>query len=146
MTNQNRRKLKMNESILLKKKHDIKVELILHYDTIKSDIDIQSQKLLIDLTEEEKRKEILNLNELLIEKVNEIFEKNMMETDSYFSDENHFIVCDELVEDIKTKAFKKYCLFIDGECLRNGLKESNSVGILIISDFYFNQDQQSFIK
>jgi hypothetical protein len=135
----------MNESAFLKIKHEIKNELILYYDMIKSDIDIQSQELLLNTTIKEKREEILYLNELLIEKVDVLFEQNIVETDDYFSNLKDFIN-DEFVENIRRKAFKQYCLFVDGECLRNQLKESNPIGILIISDFYLNSSQQAFIK
>lgn len=136
----------MNESCLIKMKHQLKTQLILYFDAIKCDIDIQSQKFLMDdSTDEEKRKEILNLNQFLIEKAESLFEKNSIDLETYFN-QNDLINCESADEYIRKNAFKQYCIFIEGESLRSELKDSNPIGILVITDFYINQGQQSFIR
>ena len=49
-------------------------------------------------------------------------------------------------EDIKSNAFSKYCTFINGDYLKDDLKDKFKIGIFIECDWYLNNNQINYLK
>ena len=145
----------MDQNEISQLKRDTKLDLINYYDTIKSEIDINAQETLLifeksrSLLEicgenENLEKEIIELNKEQIDHVENIFNKNCREIDDFS------LICNSVLlanrEDVKTSALKNYCTFISNKSLKKNLKNKNRIGILIVSDWYFNENQVKYIK
>jgi hypothetical protein len=126
-------------------KHEIIKELIEYYDTIKFEIDIKSQRLL--LINKQNDSDVLDLYMKLIERVEYIFDQNIKEINNYFGKNAKYIneTCPSK-EDIKSNAFTKYCTFIDGDCLKVDLRDKFKIGIFIECDWYLNKNQINYLK
>lgn len=135
---------------MMKLKSDIKLDLINYYDSIKFEIDIIAQK---QLSTNEKsssnlkneQENLIELNKYLIERVDCLFDSNCIQIDEYFSkitnrNEN------DAKENVKINALKNYCSFISNACLKKEYKNKNQIGLLIITDWYLDQNQLNYIK
>lgn len=145
-------------------KGELKSELIEYYDLVKTEIDIQAQKQLLELDNllmnddtqkinhidmndiENKRKEILKINIEFIKYVDELFDKNMNEINCYFT-ENCPSNMDILnKEEIKSNVLKNYCVFVCNDYLKNDLKDLYLIGVLLITDWYLNKNEVQYLK
>ncbi len=126
-------------------KYEIKNELIEYYDTIKFEIDIKSQRLL--LINKQNDSDVLDLYLRLIERVEYITNQNINEINDYFEKNTNYIneTCPNK-EDIKSNAFSKYCTFINGDYLKVDLKDKFKIGIFIECDWYLNKNQINYLK
>ncbi len=70
----------MDLYILQLKKH-----LISHYDRVKSEIDIDAQTALLEMTDETMRKELLDVNLKMINECELRFNKNMADMNAEFA-------------------------------------------------------------
>ena len=122
---------------------DIKSELIEYYDAIKFEIDIKSQRLLLINNDSN----VLDLYLKLIERVEFIFNQNIDDVNSYFDKNAKYINETNMnKEDIKSNAFSKYCTFINGDYLKDDLKDKFKIGIFIECDWYLNNNQINYLK
>jgi hypothetical protein len=129
----------------VKIKGEIKQDLINHFDITKNEIDLYAQsqlssneKLLSNLDEKDK---FWNVYQNLIFKVDEIFEKNIAKLNDL--DMNNFKSDKELA---KQDLINSYCCFIGNDSLKAYFKNKFSVGILIITDWYLNQNEIAYLR
>jgi hypothetical protein len=129
-----------NETQLIK--GEIKLDLIRHYDTLKSDVDLKAQEEMIY----NNNQTVINLNLELIEKIDYSFNLNCKQIDDYFLkiSDQHIEQLDK--EDIKALVFKQYCAFVSNNVLDKNYKNKNPLGVFIISDWYLNPNQLDFIR
>jgi hypothetical protein len=130
-------------------KGEIKLDLINHYDTLRSEVDIKAQEELMFnhkcLTEAGKQ-DIINLNLDLIKKLDYIFDLNCKQIDEYFTNTPQQEIEKLDKEEIKALALKHYCAFVSNNVLKNEFKNKNPLGVFIVSDWYLNQNQLDFIR
>jgi hypothetical protein len=134
-------------------KCEIKKELIGYYDTIKSEIDIRAQLLLIEYpiriyTSIIEKDKCMSINLKLIDMVNDLYGKNMNQINDFFYNciNNTDILKIKNRDDIKSKALKNYCVFINNENLREEFKINYPLGLIIILDWYLPENQVEFVK
>lgn len=128
---------------ILNLKAEIKLDLINYYDTIKFDIDIKAQELLLnESVEENVRNDILKLNMDLIDRVEDIFAENLKVINKYFDQENNLKSSLDK-EKIKMDALPSYCYYLNVDFLR---KKINLLGILVISDWYLDKNQINYLR
>jgi hypothetical protein len=146
-------------------KGDLKLELIEYYDHVKNEIDIQAQKLLLDLDNllndaekineidpneiKDKRKEIINTNLELIKYVDDIFNKNIEEINNYFTEQSKKSSQNLPIfnkEDIKLNVLENYCVFVCYDYLKSDLKDLYLIGVLLITDWYLNKNEVQYLK
>jgi hypothetical protein len=144
----------MNQSDLFKLKSDIKLDLINYYDSIKFEIDIIAQKQLIVFEKnspnlKHERENLIVLNKYLIEKIEFLFDSNCYQINEYFSkinddydDENQFF----FKENVKINALKNYCAFLSNANLKKEFKDRNQIGLLVLTDWYLDENQLKYIK
>ena len=160
---------------ILHSKSNIKQNLIKYYDTTKSDIDIAAQQILCndlyisnnhenDNDDEQsplesntikindpikKREKILDINKKLINLVEVMFENNMKEIDRYFVNiekEHTMTNTANNIEDIKLKSLTSYCIFISRDKLKDEFKRLVTLGILITTDWFLDDNQIYFLR
>ena len=126
-------------------KVEIKRDLMLHYDTIQSEIDIEVQRQLVKLEKLGmlKNNDLLEKNELMINQVKNIYDMSMNQVNDYFKTIN-----DETAnkDQLKKDILSKYCIFISKSNVSYKFKDKLAIGILIISDSYLNSSQTNYVR
>ena len=126
-------------------KVEIKRDLMLHYDTIQSEIDIEVQRQLVKLEKLGmlKNNDLLEKNELMINQVKNIYDMSMNQVNDYFKTIN-----DETTnkDQLKKDILSKYCIFISKSNVSYKFKDKLAIGILIISDSYLNSSQTNYVR
>jgi hypothetical protein len=131
-------------------KCEIKLDLINYYDILKSEIDIIAQESMIALerdsqsSDKNKWQEIVDLNKELIDIVESIFNSNCKQIDDYFLSNKRLNKMDK--EAVKTIALSTFCTFISNYNLRNDYRNKNALGLLIVCDWYLDENQLNFVK
>jgi hypothetical protein len=143
----------MNESKqvndLMKIKLAIKLDFIKYFDDLKFEIDIKAQEMLCDQSlDENSKEEILKINLNLLERVDEIFNNNLNLINNFFEDCQQLInqdkhILDKDKEEIKMMVLNSYCYFINADLLK---KKWNQLGLLIISDWYLDENQLNYLR
>jgi hypothetical protein len=151
-------------------KSDLKKELIKHYDTVKSEIDIVAQQILcfqlainpddtnlvaINRVKTEREK-ILEVNLRLIKLVESLLEQNLKEIDAFFANEaencvdllqlNKSAATGTIKEEIKSKALTVYCYFTSKANLKNDFVKLVLLGVLIVTDWYLDENQINYLR
>jgi hypothetical protein len=122
----------------------LKQFLIDYFDGIKFDIEIQAQKLLEKLEDGSKmRGDVLKLNINMVDKVKEIHEKNSKAVDDYFDSRDQIETKD--LEELKSVIFNGFCVFYNIED-NFWLDDKLLLGMLIVTDFYLDQNQLNFLR
>jgi hypothetical protein len=141
---------------ILKKK--IKSDLKEHYDSIRNEIDFNKNNLLFTISKtsffnnedvELEKDKIIEIYELLFEKINQIYENNLIELDNIDLNRSLRRDISYEIEDIKKKAFNKFCLFLKYEDLGKKMRDllrQHYFGVLIEFDTYLDENQQNYIK
>jgi hypothetical protein len=147
-------------------KSNLKINLIKYYDATKSDIDIAAQELLCNVNNIDiigknaqspsqndpikRREKILDINKNLINFVEIMFENNIKEIDKYFAniEKEHTNNNNNNInrEDINMKSLTCYCIFISRDKLKDEFKRLVMLGILIITDWYLDENQINFLR
>jgi hypothetical protein len=121
-------------------KSALKQELIQYYEKIKSNVDIKSQRILLNEEITNERTMILEIYKSFIQSIDEICDKNMCDINGY----------NEIINDkdsIKKNILKSYCIYIqnilelDDEC-----NTMYPIGILITFDWYPSENEIQFLK
>ena len=124
---------------------EIKQDLINHFDLTKNGIDLYSQSQLSSneklLSDSNVKDKFWNVYQNLIAKVDEIFEKNIAKINN--SKTTNFKNDKEL---IKQDIIDSYCYFIDNNSLKPNFKNNFLVGILIVTDWYLNQNEIAYLR
>ena len=146
----------LSDSSSLRKIARIKAESIDYFDSVKSDIDCEVQILLSKLEKEakdaaemesfkSKKEELLQLNMKLLNKIDSLYDANAIKLNEYLNGSNEDDSSKD-TEAIKEMTFNGYCCYISNENLHEMYKENNPIGLLILSDWYLDQNQLNFIK
>jgi hypothetical protein len=106
-----------------------------------------------------KKERIFHINKNLINLVEVMFENNIKEIDRYFANiekehtnsttnNNNDTTSNNLNdrENIKLKVLTSYCLFISRDKLKDEFKRLVTLGILIITDWYLDENQINFLR
>jgi hypothetical protein len=135
----------MTEDRIDKIKGEIKLDLINHYDWIKSELDYLIHKKLAKFEKNTKTKNV-DYNEL-IEICTKNFNNNINEINEYFDNLN--LKSDNLAlldkEKIKEDAITSYCTLLTNENLQSDLSHY-FIGFFIISDWYIDNNQYNFLR
>jgi hypothetical protein len=130
-----------NDLTLGKIKGEIKLDLINHYDWIKSEIDYLIHKKLANFENKEQSKKV-DYNEL-IELCNKTLDSNINEINEYFNNADNCHLLDK--EIIKEKAITNYCTFLTNESVQ--LDDANYfIGFIILSNWYIDNNQYNFLR
>jgi hypothetical protein len=126
-------------------KGEIKRDLIDYFDSVKFEIDIQSQTKLINLTDPSPERDfLLKLNLELVNKVDELCTRNLLAVDNYYSSLDRKIYSTE--HDLKAGELNGYCIFFNSETLDEWFVKDNQVGLLLVSDWYLDQNQKDYLR
>ena len=135
----------MTEDRIDKIKGEIKLDLINHYDWVKSELDYLIHKKLAKFEDKTKTKNV-DYNDL-IEICTKNFNININEINQYFDNLN--LKSEDLAlldkEKIKENAINSYCTFLTNEKLQSDLS-NYFVGFFIISDWYIDKNQYNFLR
>jgi hypothetical protein len=122
----------------------LRLYLIGYFDGVQFEIDIQAQKLLKELEDgSQMRKDVVKMNELMVEKVKEIHDKNSKAVDDYFNSREQVESND--LEELKTIIFNGFCVFYSKE---DNFRSHHELllGMLIVTDWYLDQNQLNCLK
>ncbi len=137
----------MNQDIILKLKDEIKKELIIYYDTLKSKVDIKAQSIVLNGSfNQDYIKQIFEENVYLVNQMDRICDSNLSDIEQYFQNIKIEIEkissCvneDELFkmkEEIKNMALKSYLIWINDP----------RFGLHFEFNWYIDTSQLNFIK
>jgi len=140
---------------LLDIKRDIRLELLNYYDSLKNEIDLNTQKALTILKNEGeiklKANELLELNDQLVSVVDIISRQNFIKIDDFFENNRTQLMSVILKNgsnyseaDLKKIIFQNHCFFIPGNDL--GLRIDHCIGVLVTSDWFMSQDEINFVR
>ena len=140
-------------------KSEIKIDLIHYFNEVKSEIDIIAQETLntIDLNKEKNgtndseisstKEKLLRINTNLVDLVEKIYNEDTIIIEKYFS--NNIQNIDSVStnkEKINASELIGYCLFVNKTNLKNELKQKVTLGVLVVTDWYLDQNQRNFIR
>lgn len=132
----------------------IKKDLINHYDTTISEIDLQAQTLLIPLQDpnshsnqpidsSSKIEDIFKYYKKFINLVEKILDSNMNDIDNYALGED---MCENDKDAIKRDALKNYILYFKNDDLIHEIKHNSTIGYLFVYDQYLDLNMSDYIK
>jgi hypothetical protein len=138
-------------------KCEIKKELLTYYDTIKSEIDIKAQLIMIEIECPNRintnnvsvcMNQLMSTNLKLVNLVNEIMDKNMNQINEFYYTNSAFLDVNKIKtkDDLKRKSLKNYCVFIHNEKLRDNLREKHKLGLVVLLDWYLSESEAEFLR
>ena len=139
-------------------KQKIKSDLKQYYEFIKHELELNKDNILETIAttslyntedKEHKKDKIFETYESLNDKIDQIYEYNLLELDNL-----ELVDCVRRdrsyeVEYIKKTAFSKFCIFLKYEDMSKkmcDLLQQNLFGVLIVFDSYLNENQLNYIK
>ena len=135
----------MVKDYLAKVKGEIKLDLINHYDWIKSELDYLIHKKVAKIEEKNcKQAQSVDYNKL-IELCDKIFNINLNQVNEYFNTNKfeNFKKADK--EKIKEKIFTKYCIFFGSDKFQKNFS-NYLIGYIILSNWYIDENLCKFFK
>jgi hypothetical protein len=129
---------------------EVKRDFINYFDNVKFEVDIKAQELLAQLSDGSiERAKVLKVNLKMIELIEKLFEANMARLNDLAvlatirPNENS----DQYdKEAIKTDLAAGSCVFIRSEELDKSIKIDNRIGLIILTDWYLDENQLNYIK
>jgi hypothetical protein len=127
---------------------EVKQFLINYFDWTKSEIDFCAQKCLINLEDADKRATrdmILKIYQDMIDTTVLFYNENAKACDVYFnSSESSKIFTTK--DEVLLNTVNQFLIYFGNEKLNSKFQESNPVGLLIVCDWYLNQNQINFLR
>jgi hypothetical protein len=121
-------------------KGELKRYLIDYFDGVKFEVDIQAQTLFLKFEEGSKmRDDVFKMNQVMVDKAKEIYEKNSKSVDDYFNSREQLETND--LEELKAKILNGFCVFY---CKDSSLDPEILLGMLIVTDWYLDQNQLNY--
>jgi hypothetical protein len=136
-------------------KCQIKLDLINYFDAIKSEIDICAFNVLKDIesslstNKSDVLDNVYKLNQEMIDIVNKIYENNTICVNDFFqtlTEQEKLSMNNLNKNDIKRFVLNGYCFYINIESLKHQFRDGNLLGLLIISDFYLDENLLNFLR
>jgi hypothetical protein len=130
--------------------NEMKTSLIKYFDTIKSKIEVKSQKIQANIDNDkdkcpndakvvEYQNLILKLNDNFIKLIDQIFDKNMKQINELKSDE---------IDKFKITSLNTYCYYVDNNQMtqHNKYKSKYPLGILIVTDWFLTRNEINYLR
>jgi hypothetical protein len=127
-------------------KSQISFNLINYYIKIKLDLnkDVKS-KLSDNSIDDLLRKTITNSSRQMNNKIDKAMEFNMLELNQFFSSSTTTLKSNDK-EEMKMLLIKTFCYYLPFNSLNVNLQQNNGIGMLILTDWYLDQNQINYIK
>ena len=129
---------------------DIIGEFIEYFDIEKNEVDIKAQKLMENLSEKSiERAKVVEVNDKMIVSIKKLLDANCARLRdravlaTIRSSENTDIYDKEAIKADLTTGF---CVFIKSDDLDESISIDNPIGLLIVTDWYLDQNQLDYIK
>ncbi len=122
----------------------IRKEQISHFDDVQFAIDIQSQTTLLSTTDPKERERIEQLNQKMVDLVKRLHDENVKAIKEYRNSprEEKF----PSIEHLKAAILKGDCVYFDREALGPDLLTKSSIGFLLVTDWYLDENQIKYLR
>lgn len=132
-------------------KSEIRYQIAEYYDQLKYEIDLYTEKCLLNPPEGIDQDKVHDLNEKFITIINDCSQTNLFEVEKFFqenksklNDLSFYEVFDYSEKKFTRTILSKHCFYVPKDLLK--WKEDNILGVVVQSDWHLNSTEKNFIR
>lgn len=119
----------------------MRIDLINYYELIVNKLDVAIQSVSTSISDAKQLTDLFRINDEAVNAIQVVMKRNLIDLDAFFRSNGESLVTADF-EEIKSKALNDYCVYVETAIDR----EKNPFGILVISDWFIDQNERNVIR
>lgn len=119
----------------------MRIDLINYYELLINKLDVAIQSVSKSISDTKQLTDLFRINDEAANAIQVVMKRNLLDLDAFFRSNGESLNPADF-EEIKSKALNDYCIYIETAIDR----EKNPFGILVISDWFIDQNERNFIR